>query len=262
MVKPFSCPEEFFVNTLAEGIARLAAVFHPHPAIVRFGDFKTNEYAHLIGGRHFETQEENPMLGLRGASRYYHPTYREAFLMECRAIRRAREKLGFTNIIPMVPFCRTPREADLVLAVMASEGLERGLHGLKVYVMAEIPANVVLVEEFAQRFDGFSIGSNDLTQLLLGVDRDSHELASLFDERDPAVTRTIAQLIGRAHNAHRHVGICGQAPSNHPDFAGFLVEQGIDSISLNPDGFVTTLSSVAAAERKLAKVPIEAGHAV
>jgi pyruvate,water dikinase len=256
MVAPFSGPEEFFVNTLAEGIARLAAVFHPNPAIVRFGDFKTNEYAHLLGGRQFEPQEENPMLGLRGASRYYHPTYREAFLLECRAIRRAREDLGFTNIIPMIPFCRTPHEADLVLAEMAQEGLGRGRHGLKVYVMAEIPANVVLAEEFAKRFDGFSIGSNDLTQLLLGIDRDSRELAAQFDERDLAVTRTIADLISRAHSAHRHVGICGQAPSNHPDFAAFLVEQGIDSISLNPDSFVATMRSVAAAEHNLAMVSL------
>lgn len=248
-------PADFFVSTLAEGIARLAAVFYPHPAIVRFGDFKTNEYAHLCGGGQFEPHEENPMLGLRGAARYYHPIYREAFALECRALAQARDQLGFTNIVPMIPFCRTPDEADRVLAEMKRNGLERGGNGLEVYVMAEIPANAVLAESFAERFDGFSIGSNDLTQLVLGVDRDSEELAARFDERDEAVKRMIADLIVRAHRSGRHIGICGQGPSNHPDFAAFLVERGIDSMSLNPDSFVTALRVVAEAEGKLGLKP-------
>ncbi len=249
-------PADFFVSTLAEGIARLAAVFHPQPAIVRFGDFKTNEYAHLCGGAQFEPYEESPMLGLRGAARYYHPVYREAFALECRALARARDHLGFTNIVPMIPFCRTPAEADRVLAEMKRNGLERGRDGLQVYVMAEIPANAVLAEAFAERFDGFSIGSNDLTQLLLGVDRDSEELAARFDERDEAVELVIADLIARAHRSGRHIGICGQGPSNHPDFAAFLVEQGIDAMSLNPDSFVTALRAVAEAEGKLGLQPV------
>lgn len=239
---------EFFVDTLARGLASIAAVLHPKPVIVRMSDFKTNEYAQLIGGAAFEPQEENPMLGWRGASRYYDPGYREGFALECRAIRRAREELGLANIIVMIPFCRTPEEADRVLATMAEEGLKRGAAGLQVYVMAEIPSNVVLAREFAQRFDGFSIGSNDLTQLMLGVDRDSERLAPLFDERHPAVTRTIATLIRDAHAAGAKVGICGQAPSDHPDFARFLVEAGIDSISVNPDSFVRVKHEVARAE--------------
>jgi pyruvate,water dikinase len=238
----------WFVDRLACGIARLAAAFHPHPAIVRLSDFKSNEYSHLIGGAAFESIEENPMLGLRGAARYCHPTYRDAFALECRAIRRVREDMGFANVIVMVPFCRTPNEADAVLRAMAEHGLRRGDDGFKVYVMAEIPANIIRADEFAARFDGFSIGSNDLTQLTLGVDRDSAVLASLFDERDPAVTRLITDLIDRAHAAGKTVGLCGQAPSDHPDFARFLVERGIDSISLNPDSFAAALQAVAAAE--------------
>lgn len=242
-------PADYFVNTLAQGIGRLASPFYPHPAIVRLSDFKTNEYAHLIGGAGFEPQEENPMLGFRGASRYYDARYRDGFALECRALRKVRDEMGFTNVIVMVPFCRTPAEADRVLAVMAKNGLVRGENDLQVFMMCEIPSNVILAEEFARRFDGFSIGSNDLTQLLLGVDRDSDLLANLFDERDPAVTRTIAEVIGRAHRAGIKVGICGQAPSNYPEFAEFLVREGIDSISLNPDSFVKTCSIIAAAER-------------
>lgn len=247
-----SHPADYFVETLARGIAKLAAVYHPHPAIVRLSDFKTNEYAHLIGGAPFEPAEENPMLGFRGASRYYHPLYREAFALECQALRRVREQLGFSNVIVMVPFCRTPAEADRVLCEMASNGLRRGDSYLQVYMMCEVPSNVVLAEDFAQRFDGFSIGSNDLTQLMLGVDRDSDLLAELFDERDAAVTRTIAQAIGKAHANAIKIGICGQAPSDHLDFARFLVREGIDSISLNPDCFVATLQAVAAAEAEKA----------
>ena len=241
-------PAEYFVETLARGIAMLAAPFHPHPCIVRLSDFKTNEYAHLIGGAAFEPKEENPMLGFRGASRYYDDRYRDGFALECRALKRARETLGFDNIVVMVPFCRTPAEADKVLGVMAEEGLVRGAAGLQVYMMCEIPSNVILAEQFATRFDGFSIGSNDLTQLVLGVDRDSDILAGLFDERDEAVKRMIAEVIRKAHDAGIKIGICGQAPSNHPDFAAFLVDQGIDSISLNPDSFAATIGPIAEAE--------------
>ncbi|MCX8135322.1 MAG: phosphoenolpyruvate synthase [Roseococcus sp.] len=244
---------EYFVDRLARGIAKLAAPFHPKPVILRLSDFKSNEYAHLLGGAEFEPAEENPMLGLRGASRYYSERYREGFALECRAIRRVREEIGLRNLVVMVPFCRTPQEADRVLAEMAAAGLRRGEDGLEVYVMCEIPANVILAEEFAARFDGFSIGSNDLTQLVLGVDRDSAELAPLFDERDPAVLRMIADVIRRAHAAGAKVGICGEAPSNHPEIAAFLVEQGIDSISLNPDSFAATLARVAEVEARLSR---------
>ena len=246
---------EYFVDTLSRGIARIAAACHPHPAIVRLSDFKSNEYAHLIGGADFEPSEENPMLGFRGASRYYHERYREGFALECRAIRRVRETIGMRNVIVMVPFCRTIDEADRVLAEMSRHGLERGEDGLQIYMMCEIPANVILAEEFASRFDGFSIGSNDLTQLILGVDRDSEILAPLFDERNPAVARAIIDVIHRAHAAGIKVGICGQAPSNYPDFAELLVHAGIDSISLNPDSFVATLRHVAKAEHVDAPAP-------
>lgn len=256
LTKGFPDGREYFIETLARGIARIAAAYYPKPVIVRLSDFKTNEYAHLIGGAGFEPTEENPMLGFRGASRYYDERYRDGFALECRALKRAREHMGFKNIIAMVPFCRTPIEADKVLAEMSRHGFGRHDEGLEVYMMCEIPANVVLAEEFAARFDGFSIGSNDLTQLLLGVDRDSALLAPLFDERNEAVTRTIADVIRRAHACGIKVGICGQAPSDHPDFAVFLVEQGIDSISLNPDSFVSTLLHVAKAENAVACKPI------
>jgi pyruvate,water dikinase len=238
----------YFIDTLARGIARIAASQHPNPVIVRMSDFKTNEYAQLIGGSAFEPHEANPMLGWRGASRYYSDEYREGFALECQAIKKAREAIGLDNVIVMIPFCRTPEEADKVLAVMADNGLKRGAHGLQVYVMAEIPANVVLADEFAQRFDGFSIGSNDLTQLVLGVDRDSDRLAELFDDRHEAVKRTIASLIETAHRHQRKVGLCGQAPSDYPEFACFLVNAGIDSISVNPDSFVAVKRQVAQAE--------------
>jgi len=239
---------EYFVNTLALGIAKLGAPYYPHPVIVRLSDFKSNEYAHLIGGDVFEQAEENPMLGFRGASRYYNPKYAEGFALECRALKRVREQIGFSNVIVMVPFCRTTTEADRVLAVMAENGLVRGRNGLQVYMMCEIPANVVLAEQFATRFDGFSIGSNDLTQLVLGVDRDSGDLAALFDERNEAVTRMISEAIDKAHAAGIKIGICGQGPSNYPDFAEFLVGEGIDSISLNPDSFLKTVHRIKAAE--------------
>jgi pyruvate,water dikinase len=238
----------YFVERLAQGMGRIAAAQYPRPVIVRMSDFKSNEYARLVGGAAFEPDEANPMLGWRGASRYYSDAYREGFGLECQAIRRVREDIGLDNVTVMIPFCRTPEEADKVLEVMAEEGLRRGGNGLQVYVMAEIPANIILAEAFAERFDGFSIGSNDLTQLTLGVDRDSDHLAALFDDRHEAVKRSIAQLIERAHRHGAKVGLCGQAPSDHPDFAGFLVEAGIDSISVNPDSFVAIKGHVAAAE--------------
>jgi pyruvate,water dikinase len=239
---------EYFVETLARGIARIAAAYHPKPVIVRMSDFKSNEYAKLIGGRTFEPDEENPMLGWRGASRYYAEGYRDAFALECRAIRRARESMGFGNVIMMIPFCRTLGEAGRVLAALAEHGLIRGDHGLEVYVMVEVPSNVVLATKFAERFDGFSIGSNDLTQLVLGVDRDSDLLSSLFDERDEAVLETIAALLAKAREAGIKTGICGQAPSDHPEFARFLVAHGIDSISVSPDSFLDVKRHVAEAE--------------
>ena len=251
LTRGYASPADYFVETLSRGIAALAAPYHPQPTIVRLSDFKTNEYAHLLGGAAFEPVEENPMLGFRGASRYYNPRYREGFALECRAIKRARELLGFKNVIVMVPFCRTPAEADRVLEAMAGNGLKRGEDGLQVYMMCEIPSNVILAERFAQRFDGFSIGSNDLTQLILGVDRDSELLADLIDERDDAVLQTIASAIAKAHSAGVKIGICGQAPSDYPDFATFLVNNGIDSISLNPDSFVRTIATVAKAEADL-----------
>ena len=246
-------PSEFFVERLAAGIASLAAPFFPKPIILRMSDFKTNEYARLCGGAAFEPIEENPMLGWRGASRYYHEGYRDGFALECRAVQKVRNRIGFTNVVIMIPFCRTPQEADRVLETMAEHGLVRGEDGLEVYVMAEIPSNIILADEFADRFDGFSIGSNDLTQLTLGIDRDSEMLASLGDASDPAVTTLIRQLIERAH-AHadrRKVGFCGQAPSNDPGYARLLVEAGIDSISVTPDSFVAVKQQIAKAESEL-----------
>jgi pyruvate,water dikinase len=241
---------EFFVDKLAQGIGTLAAAFYPKPVILRLSDFKTNEYAHLIGGQLFEPKEENPMIGWRGASRYYHPDYREGFLLEVQAIKRVRERFGLTNLLVMVPFCRTPAEGRQVLAVMAEQGLRRGENGLQIYVMAEIPANIILADQFSELFDGFSIGSNDLTQLTLGVDRDSTQIAALFDERNDAVLRSCAELIKTAHRYGRKVGICGQAPSDYPEFAAFLVAQGIDSISLIPDAILRTTADLLALEGK------------
>ncbi|CAN5334307.1 phosphoenolpyruvate synthase [soil metagenome] len=242
---------QYFVERLARGLARIAATVYPKPVIVRMSDFKTNEYAGLIGGAEFEPKEENPMIGFRGASRYYSPRYREGFGLECRAIKRLREVLGFRNVIVMIPFCRSTAEADKVLAVMAENGLTRGVDGLQVYVMCEIPSNVVLASAFAKRFDGFSIGSNDLTQLTLGVDRDSAELAGLFDEENEAVEMMIASVIEAARKAGAKIGLCGQAPSDHPKFAEFLVRCGIDSISVSPDSFVAVKEHTAAAEAAL-----------
>ncbi len=244
---------EFFVDKLAQGIGTIAAAFYPKPVILRLSDFKTNEYAHLVGGSLFEPEEANPMIGWRGASRYYHPDYREGFVLECKAIRRVREEFGLTNLLVMVPFCRTPAEGQRVLDVMAEEGLARGKDGLEVYVMAEIPSNIILADQFAELFDGFSIGSNDLTQLTLGVDRDSTQIAALFDERNDAVRRSCATLIETAHKHGRKVGICGQAPSDYPEFAAFLVEQGIDSISLIPDVVLRATTQVLEIEGRVAE---------
>jgi pyruvate,water dikinase len=241
---------EYFVDRLARGLARIAALAYPQPVIVRMSDFKTNEYAGLVGGRQFEPAEENPMLGFRGASRYYSPKYREGFALECRAIERLRQSFGFSNVVVMIPFCRSVGEADKVLAVMEQNGLKRGADGLQVYVMCEIPSNVILARQFAERFDGFSIGSNDLTQLTLGVDRDSGELASLFDEQDEAVKWMIGRAITEAHAGTAKIGLCGQAPSDHPEFAQFLVDCGIDSMSVSPDSFVAVKQQIAAAEMR------------
>lgn len=239
---------EYFVDRLSRGLSRIAAFCYPKPVIVRMSDFKTNEYAELLGGRDFEPHEENPMLGFRGASRYYSENYKDGFALECQAIARLRGQMGFDNVVVMIPFCRTPEEADRVLAVMAENGLTRGKDGLEVYVMCEIPANVVRAEEFASRFDGFSIGSNDLTQLTLGIDRDSDALAPLFREDDPAVLWMIETVIRKAHKAGSKVGFCGQAPSNDPAYAKHLVKFGIDSISVTPDSFVQVLRNVSKAE--------------
>ncbi len=249
LIRGYDGPVDYFVEKLAAGIAGIAAPLYPNPVIVRLSDFKTNEYAALVGGAQFEPAEENPMLGWRGASRYYDDGYRDGFELECRALRKVREEMGFDNVIVMIPFCRTLQEADQVLAVMAENGLERGRAGLKVYVMAEIPSNILLADEFSDRFDGFSIGSNDLTQLVLGIDRDSERLAGQFDEQNPAVLRLIRELIETAHRRGRPVGLCGQAPSDHPEFARLLVEMGIDSISVTPDSYAAVRRAVAEAER-------------
>jgi pyruvate,water dikinase len=241
----------YFVDRLAQGVALIAAAFYPKPVIVRLSDFKTNEYAHLLGGQQFEPTEDNPMIGWRGASRYYHERYREGFALECRAMRVVREEMGLTNVILMIPFCRTVEEGRAVSAELAKHGLERGKNGLELYVMCEIPSNVILADDFFEIFDGFSIGSNDLTQLTLGLDRDSQILAPLFDERNEAVRRMIRMAIEAAKRNGKKIGICGQAPSDYPEFARFLVEQGIDSISLNPDSVLKTLMDVAATEKTL-----------
>ena len=236
---------DFFVDKLAQGVGIIGAAFYPKPVIVRLSDFKSNEYANLLGGKTFEPKEENPMLGWRGASRYYDEHYREGFALECRAMKRVRDEMGLTNVILMIPFCRTPDEGRRVLAEMAKHGLVRGENGLEVYVMCELPSNVLMADEFAEVFDGFSIGSNDLTQLTLGLDRDSALVAHLFDERNEAVKRLISMVIATAKKHGRKIGICGQAPSDYPEFARFLVEQGIDSMSLNPDSVIKTRLALA-----------------
>jgi len=246
---------EFFVDNLARGISKIAAGFYPNDVIVRLSDFKTNEYANLVGGFLYEPSEHNPMIGWRGASRYYDKKFKPAFSLECRAIKKARDEMGLTNIKPMVPFCRTPAEGRKVIEIMNENHLKQGENGLEVYVMCEIPSNVIVADQFAEIFDGFSIGSNDLTQLTLGLDRDSDLIAHIFDERNDAVKRLVKQVIDSAHShsPRRKVGICGQAPSDFPEFAEYLVECGIDSISLNPDTVVKTRLTIAEAEKRLGK---------
>ncbi|WP_022855420.1 phosphoenolpyruvate synthase [Thermodesulfobacterium thermophilum] len=244
---------DFYVDKLAQGIAMIGAAFYPKDVIVRLSDFKTNEYANLVGGYLYEPVEHNPMLGWRGASRYYDPKFEPAFALECKAIKKARDEMGLTNIKVMVPFCRTVEEGERVIKVMEKYGLKQGENGLEIYVMAEIPSNVILAEEFAKIFDGFSIGSNDLTQLTLGLDRDSELVSHIYDERNPAIKILIKQLIETAHKFGRKVGICGQAPSDFPDFAAFLVECGIDSMSLSPDTVIKTRLLVAEKEKELKK---------
>ena len=240
---------QYFVDKLAQGVGKIAAAFYPKPVVVRMSDLKSNEYANLIGGKQFEPKEENPMLSWRGASRYYDERYRAAYALECQALKRVRDEMGLTNVIPMIPFCRTPDEGRKVLAEMAQHGLQQGQNGLQVYVMCELPSNVLMAEEFGEVFDGFSIGSNDLTQLVLGLDRDSALVAHLFDERNEAVKRMVEMAIAAAKKKGRKIGICGQAPSDYPEFAQFLVELGIDSMSLNPDSVLKTLLTVAEVER-------------
>jgi pyruvate,water dikinase len=259
ITRNYPSPLEYFVRELSEGVGTIAAAFYPKPVIVRMSDFKTNEYASLMGGAAFEPSEANPMLGFRGASRYSHPAYAEGFALECRAMMRVREEMGLSNLRLMIPFCRRVKEAEDVLRTMAQHGLERGKNGLEVFVMCEIPNNVIQIDAFARLFDGFSIGSNDLTQLVLGVDRDSDIVAFDFDERDPGVLEMLRQAIVGAKRNGRHVGICGQAPSDYPEVARYLVEQGIDSISLNPDSVVATVRNLLEVERALGIAPRASG---
>jgi pyruvate,water dikinase len=249
----YSSPADFFVERLSEGVATIAAAFYPKPVIVRMSDFKTNEYASLLGGRAFEVAEANPMIGFRGASRYAHPAYREGFALECAAMKRVREEMGLANVKLMIPFCRRVEEAERVISLMRELGLERGKNGLEIYVMCEIPNNVVLIDEFSKHFDGFSIGSNDLTQLTLGVDRDSEIVAFDFDERDEGVKTMIRLAVEGARRNGRHCGICGQAPSDYPEIAEFLVRLGIDSISLNPDTVLRSMIRIVELERSLGR---------
>jgi len=242
---------QFFVDKLAEGVGRIAAGFYPNDVIVRLSDFKTNEYANLTGGFLYEPEESNPMIGWRGASRYYDETFKQAFELECRALYKARSEMGMTNIKLMIPFCRTPEEGRKVVALMKEFGLVQGEDDLEIYVMCEIPSNVILADQFADIFDGFSIGSNDLTQLALGLDRDSSLVSHLYDERSDAVKRLISDVIKVAKAKGRKIGICGQAPSDFPEFAEFLVECGIDSMSLIPDTVIKTRLLVAAKEKAL-----------
>ncbi len=253
MTKHYNTKEDYFVDKLAEGIAVIASAFYPKEVIVRLSDFKTNEYANLLGGKDFEPHEENPMLGFRGASRYYSELYMAGFALECAAIKKVRERMGLTNLKVMVPFCRTVREGKKVLSAMAANGLKKGDQGLEVYSMVEIPSNVILADQFAEVFDGFSIGSNDLTQLTLGIDRDSEIMGQLYDENEEAVKTMISQAIKAAHTAHIKIGLCGQAPSDFPHFATFLVNEGIDSISFNPDALLQGIENINKAENTVLK---------
>jgi pyruvate,water dikinase len=251
LTKGYSDKRQYFVEKLSLAVSQVAAAFYPNDVIVRMSDFKTNEYAALTGGKYFEPEEENPMLGFRGASRYYNDRYREGFKLECEAMKVVREKMGLTNVKLMIPFCRTLDEGRKVVALMDEFGLKRGDNGLEIYVMCEIPSNVILAEEFAKIFDGFSIGSNDLTQLTLGIDRDSTIVSNLFDERNEAAKWMIGTAIRKAKKAGVKIGLCGQAPSDYPEFAQFLVEQEIDSISFNPDALIKGIENIHRAEEKL-----------
>ncbi|MEJ7625759.1 MAG: phosphoenolpyruvate synthase [Ferruginibacter sp.] len=251
MIYGFDNEEEFFIKKLSYGVAKIAASFYPNKVIVRFSDFKSNEYYNLLGGKYFEPHEENPMIGWRGASRYYSPQYKEAFGLECKAIKRVREEMGMKNVVVMIPFCRTVEECIKVQEVMAEYGLVRGENGLEVFLMAELPSNIIMAEQFSKHIDGFSIGSNDLTQLTLGLDRDSSLVAHLYDERNPAVKEMLRMLIVTAKKNNIKVGICGQGPSDFPDFAQFLVELGIDSISVTPDSLVKTVKAIYEVEQKV-----------
>ena len=253
LTQGYTNKSDFFVDKLAEGVARITASFYPNDVIVRLSDFKTDEYANLIGGQEFEPKEANPMLGWRGASRYYSEAYRPAFDLECKALKRVRDEMGLTNMKIMIPFCRTVEEGQKVIDIMAKNGLKRGVNGLEIYVMCEIPSNVIMVDEFSKIFDGFSIGSNDLTQLTLGLDRNSELVSHIYDERNQAVKDLIAQVIKRARHNKRKIGICGQGPSDFPDFAQFLVEQNIDSISLTPDTVIKTTLAILKEEQKMAR---------
>ncbi|MFI5131344.1 MAG: phosphoenolpyruvate synthase, partial [Chitinophagales bacterium] len=251
MIAGFDNEEDFFIKRLSYGIAKIASAFYPNKVIVRFSDFKSNEYYNLLGGKYFEPKEENPMIGWRGASRYYSEKYKAAFGLECKAIKRVREEMGLKNVVVMIPFCRTVEELHKVTVVMKEFGLNRGENGLEIFLMAEIPSNIILADEFSKHIDGFSIGSNDLTQLTLGLDRDSSLVAHLYDERNPAVKEMLRMLIRIAKKNKVKVGICGQGPSDFPDFAQFLVEEGIDSISVTPDSVIKTIKAIAAVEKKL-----------
>ena len=254
-MRNYSRPADYFIEKLSEGVGTIGAAFYPKPVIVRLSDFKTNEYARLLGGEGFEPHEENPMLGFRGAARYAHPAYAEGFALECAALRRVREDMGLTNVRIMVPFCRRVEEARRVLDAMAGHGLKRGENGLEIYVMCEIPNNVIQIDAFAELFDGFSIGSNDLTQLTLGVDRDSEIVAFDFDERDPGMLEMFRLAVTGAKRNGRHIGICGEAPANYPEVARFLTELGIDSISVNPSSILRTMQVVSDAETAGAAAP-------
>jgi pyruvate,water dikinase len=253
LTKNYANKHDYFVDTLSQGIATIAAAFYPKEVIVRLSDFKTNEYANLIGGKDFEPKEENPMLGFRGASRYYNDLYKAGFALECEAIKKVREQMGLTNLKVMIPFCRTLEEGIKVVATMAENGLKQSENGLEIYTMVEIPSNVILAEQFAKIFDGFSIGSNDLTQLTLGIDRDSELMGKLFDENDEAAKQMIKMAIQSARKTHTKIGLCGQAPSDFPEFATFLIKEGIDSISFNPDALLKGIANINEAEKRLKK---------
>jgi pyruvate,water dikinase len=244
---------EYFTEKLSMAVGTIAAAFYPREVIVRMSDFKTNEYADLIGGKQFEPGEENPMVGFRGASRYYHENYKEGFALECESMRIVREEMGLTNVKLMIPFCRTVEEGEKVQKIMEENGLKRGKNGLELYVMTEIPSNVVMADDFAEIFDGFSIGSNDLTQLTLGIDRDSEIVRELFNEKDPTVKQMIARAIRAARKNKKPIGLCGQAPSDFPEFASFLVDEGIDNISFNPDAIAKGIENILKAEKKRKK---------